>query len=79
MWISLPAEDDLDRPPTGLKLLLVEGGEDVTWRIGVEVILHRDVVSGQARINLVPGDEGSERRLRVKCECGGDLDRKWPK
>ena len=78
VWISLPAEDDLDRPASGLELLLVEGGEDVSWRIGVEVILHRDVVSGQPRVNLVLSDEGSERRLRVKCECGGDLDGKWP-
>ena len=57
MWVPLPAEDNLDRPLLSLELMLVERGEDVSWRIGVEVILHRDVVSGQARVNLVLGDE----------------------
>ena len=57
MWVPLPAEDNLDRPLLSLELMLVERGEDVSWRIGVEIILYRDVVSGQARVNLVLGDE----------------------
>ena len=57
MWVPLSAEDNLDRPLLSLELMLVERGEDVSRRIGVEVILYRDVVSGQARVNLVLGDE----------------------
>ena len=57
MWVPLPAEDNLDGPLLSLELMLVERGEDVSWRIGVEIILYRDVVSGQARVNLVLGDE----------------------
>ena len=57
MWVPLPAEDNLDRPLLSLELMLVERGEDVSWRIGVEVILYRDVVSGQARVNLVLGNK----------------------
>ena len=57
MWVPLSSEDNLDRPLLSLELMLVERGEDVSWRIGVEVILYRDVVSGQARVNLVLGDE----------------------
>ena len=57
MWVPLSSEDNLDRPLLSLELMLVERGEDVSWWIGVEVILYRDVVSGQARVNLVLGDE----------------------
>ena len=57
MWVPLPAEDNLDRPLLSLELMLVERGKDVSWRIGVEIILYRDVVSGQARVNLVLGDK----------------------
>ena len=57
MGVPLSAEDNLDRPLASLELMLVERGEDVSWRIGVEVILYRDVVSGQARVNLVLCDE----------------------
>ena len=70
------AEYDLDRSLTSLDLMTVERGENVAWREGMEVKLDRDVVSGQTRVDLVLGDKGSQRRPRVKCECGGDLDRK---
>ena len=57
MGISPLAKDNLDRTPVILELLLVERGEDVIWRKRVEVILHRDVVCGKTRVNLILADE----------------------